>query len=86
MSGAAVYQMVCLGPQTRPEDFARVSCHRPFFGYTCTNTRAELTNDTYQPDGLARFGKACDHSQAQIITRAFGPKAASEHLVGLETL
>jgi hypothetical protein len=74
MSGEAVYQTVFLGPEARPEDLAWVSYQRQFFGTTCVNTRAELINDFYQ---------------AQAVAKVSGPKASSEHtvhVVGLGTL
>lgn len=47
--------------------------HRQSFGYTRVDTRAELINELYQ---------------AQVIARGFGPKASSRHIVvvGPETL
>lgn len=65
VSGEAVYQMVCLGPEARPEDLALVSYRRQFFGHTCVNTSAELINDMYH---------------AQLVARVFGPKASSEYI------
>ena len=57
--------MVCLGPEARPEDLAWVSYRSQFFGHTCFNTSAELINDMYQ---------------AEVVARVFGPKASIEHI------